>query len=109
MAGFDALLDTSMTTGAWSAILAMAAATVIARTMGFFILGTVPLTARVRRGLEALPGGVILATVVPVSLEAGWDGLLGIAIAAIVMALTRKDWLAVGLGLACVATIRAFV
>lgn len=96
-----------MTQGAWLAIAAMVAATLSAKMMGFWILGRVPLTARVRRGLEALPGGVILATIVPIAMESGWRGLAGIAVAAAVMALLRKDWLAVSAGLAVVAGLRA--
>lgn len=102
-------LSAGMTDGAWRAILAMMALTVVARLMGFFILGSVPLTPRVRRGLEALPGGVILATIVPIALETGLAGLVGIATATLVMALTRKDWLAVAAGLACVAGLRALL
>ena len=99
-------VDSLFTPGAWAAIGAMVAMTLLAKMMGFWILGRVPLTARLRRGLEALPGGVILATIVPIALESGPGGVLGIATAAGLMALTRKDWLAVGLGLAAVAGYR---
>lgn len=98
-----------MTDGAWLAILAMMVTTIFAKVMGFWILGRVPLTARVRRGLEALPGGVILATIVPITLESGLPGMAGIAVATVVMVVTRKDWLAVAAGLVAVAAIRAFV
>lgn len=99
-------MDSVFTPGVWMAIGAMVAMTVLAKTMGFWILGRVPLTARVRRGLEALPGGVILATVVPITLESGPAGLIGIGVATLVMVLTKKDWLAVALGLAAVAAYR---
>ncbi len=102
-------LAAGMTQGAWLAIVAMTVLTILARLMGFWILGTVALTARVRRALEALPGGVILATIVPITLESGPAGLLGIAVATLIMALTRKDWLAVAVGLACVAAYRAYL
>lgn len=101
------MTDGWMTEGAWLAIFAMMVTTIFAKTMGFWILGRVPLTARVRRGLEALPGGVILATIVPITLESGPPGLAGIAVATAVMVVTRKDWLAVVAGLAAVAAIRA--
>lgn len=97
-----------MTDGAWLAILAMMATTILAKVMGFWILGRVSLTPRVRRGLEALPGGVILATIVPITLESGLPGMAGIAVATLVMIATRKDWLAIAMGLAIVAAIRAF-
>ena len=98
-----------MTEGAWLAISAMVVLTVLAKVMGFWALGHVSLTPRVRRGLEALPGGVILATVVPITLESGADGLVAITVAAAVMFLTRKDWLAVGAGLGVLALLRALV
>ncbi|MEM1284530.1 MAG: AzlD domain-containing protein [Pseudomonadota bacterium] len=100
-------MDSLMTQGAWIAIAAMVVMTLLAKMMGFWIIGRVPLTPRVRRGLEALPGGVILATIVPITLESGPAGLLGIAVATLVMALTKKDWLAVALGLGAVAGYRA--
>ena len=109
MDALNTAFASGMTDGAWIAILAMMVMTVIARLMGFFILGSVPLTPRVRRGLEALPGGVILATIVPITLETGLGGLLGIATATLVMALTRKDWIAVAAGLAVVSAYRAFL
>jgi len=98
-----------VTEGAWAAIGAMMIMTILAKTMGFWILGRVPLTARLRRGLEALPGGVILATVVPITLESGLPGVLAVGMAALTMALTRKDWLAVAIGLATLAGYRAFL
>ncbi|MEO0384523.1 MAG: AzlD domain-containing protein [Pseudomonadota bacterium] len=102
-------MDSLFTQGAWLAIGAMVVMTLLAKMMGFWVLGRVPLTARLRRGLEALPGGVILATIVPITLESGPAGLLGISVATLVMAVTKKDWLAVGLGLASVAGYRAFL
>lgn len=102
-------MDSWMTDGAWLAIGAMVVMTVLAKVMGFWFLGRVPLTPRVRRGLEALPGGVILATIVPITLESGPAGLLGIAVATMVMAVTKRDWLAVALGLVAVAGYRALL
>lgn len=102
-------MDSLFTEGAWAAIGAMVFMTLIAKMMGFWILGRVPLTARVRRGLEALPGGVILATIVPITLESGPAGILGITVATLVMAITKKDWLAVAMGLGAVAGYRAFL
>ena len=51
--------------GILAAILTMAAATYAMRAGGFWLMGHVPLTARVRRMLEALPGSVVVATVLP--------------------------------------------
>ena len=48
--------------GTIAAILAMGAVTYSIRAGGFWLMGHVPLTARVRRMLEALPGTVVVAT-----------------------------------------------
>ncbi len=50
-------------------ILAMAFATYVTRVAGFWLMGHVPLTLRVRRMLETLPGAIVVATVVPLDRE----------------------------------------
>ena len=47
--------------GAWLTIAVMAAVTVGIRCGGFWLMGYVPLTRRVRSILNALPGAVIMA------------------------------------------------
>ena len=49
--------------GPFIAILAMAAATYFARISGYWLMGHIPLTRRVRRCLEVLPGAIMAATV----------------------------------------------
>ena len=46
-------------------ILAMALATGLTRVAGFWLMGHVPMTPRVRRMLETLPGAIVVATVAP--------------------------------------------
>ena len=55
----------------FAAICAMLAATYFCRAGGFWLMQHVPLTARVRRGLAALPGSIVMATVVPLALRGG--------------------------------------
>lgn len=89
------------------AIAAMALATYGLRISGFWLMGRVPLTPRVRRGLEALPGCVLISIVLPSAVMAGFDALLCIAVAALAMAFLRRDFLAVGMALLATILWRA--
>lgn len=89
-------------------ILAMAAATLAVRFAGYWIMASVPLTPFVRGALEALPGTIIVATIVPLAMREGLDAWAGIAAAALVMIVMRKDIAALVAGLAVVAGARFF-
>jgi len=89
------------------AILAMAAVTYAMRAGGFWLMSYVPLTPRVRRMLEATPGAVIVATVVPVVVREGLPALVAVLVGGGVMLLWRRDYLAVMAGLAAAAGLRA--
>ena len=60
------------------AIAVMTAVTVTMRLGGFFLMRYVPVTPRVRRMLDALPGSVIMAAVLPVGGESGLVAALGV-------------------------------
>jgi uncharacterized membrane protein len=87
------------------AIVVMAATTVLMRSCGFWLMGRVPLTARVRRMLEALPGSIVAAIVVPIVAKIGPTALLAVVAAAAVMIFRRNELLAVaaGVGVAVLA------
>jgi uncharacterized membrane protein len=89
---------------AFAAILAMAAATQLMRLGGFWLMGHVPITPRVRRMLEALPGSVVVALVLPVVVKTGPTGYLAVSAVIVSMLLRRNEFLAVALGIA-VATL----
>ena len=55
-------------------ILAMALATYFTRVAGFWLMAHVPMTVRVRRMLETLPGAIVVATIVPLVARAGLRG-----------------------------------
>jgi uncharacterized membrane protein len=93
--------------GTLAAILAMAAVTYALRAGGFWLMGHVPLTARLRRMLEALPGAVITATVLPIVARDGLVAMLAIAAAGTVMLVRRNDLLAVLTGMLVAAAMRA--
>jgi uncharacterized membrane protein len=101
---------TAIDSGGWgvpAAILAMAIATYAMRAGGFWLMGHVPLTRRVRRMLEALPGSVVVATVLPIIVRDGLAAALAISAAGAVMLIARNDLLAVITGMAVAAAARA--
>ena len=90
-----------------AAILAMAVATYAMRAGGFWLMQHVPVTARLQRMLEALPGSVVVATVLPIAAREGPVAALAIAAAGGAMLVARNDLLAVVTGMAVAAAARA--
>lgn len=93
--------------GPYLAILAMAAATYLCRAAGVVLMSRVRVTPRIERALRALPGSIVVATVLPLTLAAGLPAILGVAAALATMALTRTEVAALAAGLATVAVARA--
>ena len=92
-----------------AAILAMGAVTYAMRAGGFWLMAYVPLTARVRRILGALPGTVVVATVLPLVVRDGVPAMLAIAAACGAMLVRRNDFLAVLAGMAAAALARLWL
>jgi uncharacterized membrane protein len=93
--------------GVLAAIAAMAIATYAMRAGGFWMMQHVPPSARLRKMLEALPGSVIVAAVLPIVVRDGITAILAIGAAVIAMLLTRRDIVAVLTGMAVAAAARA--
>ena len=93
--------------GALAAILVMALVTDAIRCGGFWLMGYVRLTPRIGRMLEALPGSVVVATVVPIALKSGGAAMVGIAAVMALMLLWRNEFVAVFGAVAVVALLRA--
>ena len=93
--------------GPYLAIAAMAAATYACRAAGVVLMSRVRLTASVQRALRALPGSIVVATVLPIALKAGMPALVGLAAALVTMSLTRHELPALLAGLAAVSLARA--
>lgn len=93
--------------GVAAAIAAMAVATYAMRAGGFWLMGHVPPSARLRRMLEALPGSVVVATVLPIIAREGFAAAVAIAAGGTVMLMRRNDLLAVVTGMAVAALARA--
>ncbi len=93
--------------GVLLAIIAMAAATYAMRALGYWLMGYVTLTPRVRRMLETSPGAVIVATVLPIVAREGPAAAAAILAGGAVMYFLRRDYLAVAAGMAVAAAARA--
>ena len=94
--------------GPIAGILAMALATYFTRVIGFWLMGHVPVTVRVRRMLETLPGAIVVAIVVPLTAKAGAAGVIAVGVTVAAMVLRRNEFLAVALGLTAISLARAY-
>ncbi|WP_417693570.1 AzlD family protein [Roseibium sp.] len=89
-----------------AAVAMMTGVTYFMRAGGFWLMGRLPLTDRIRRGLEALPGAIIVSTILPIVLKGDLALGLSLVVAVAIMALIRKDFIAVFGGVAAAAIFR---
>lgn len=95
----------------WGSVLAIAGMTLVTflcRIAGVVVMSRVRITPRIERGLRALPGSIILATILPVVIDNGWPAMAALAAAIMAMAVTRIDIVGLVVGLGTLAVIRAF-
>jgi uncharacterized membrane protein len=93
--------------GPYLAIAAMAVATYLCRAAGVVLMSRVRLTPAVERALRALPGSIVVATVLPIVIKAGAAAILGLAAALVAMSFARNELLALLVGLLAVSAARA--
>jgi uncharacterized membrane protein len=93
--------------GFWLVIAGMTAVNLAIRTGGFFLMGYVRITPRVRSILNALPGAVVMAIVLPLMVRGGLPAWAAVLVALVMMAWRRNDLLAVVGGMAAAALLRA--
>jgi uncharacterized membrane protein len=89
------------------AFAAMTAVTVASRLGGYWLMGYVTVTPRIRRMLDALPGSIIVAAALPVAVNGGVVVMFAIAAAMAVTIIRRNDFIAVITGMAVAALARA--
>ena len=82
--------------------------TFLCRIAGVVVMSRARLTPCIERGLRALPGSIILATILPVVIDNGWPAWAALAAAIMAMAVTRIDIVGLVAGLGTLAVIRAF-
>ncbi len=92
--------------GALAAIFAMAIVTLILRLGGYWFVGRFVLTPAFRRGLEALPVSIFVASVIPLAIMAGPPGWIATGVAAGLMYFTGQEFLALGAAVAAAALAR---
>ena len=100
-------MNEALAYGAVLAILSMTAATMFTRFVGYWMMGRVTLTPRIHRMLEALPGSVVAALVVPVMANEGWSATFAMAAVVLFMIWRRNEFLALAVGIALASAIRA--
>jgi uncharacterized membrane protein len=101
-----------VTAGPWGAslaIFAMTIATYLCRASGVVLMSRVRITPRIERALRALPGSIVVATILPIALDGGLPAILALAAAIIAMSLLRLELAALAAGLAAVTLVRAFL
>jgi uncharacterized membrane protein len=102
-------LETLMS-GPWGSAFAiggMALVTFLCRIAGMVLMSRIAITPKIERGLRALPGSIIMATILPAMLDSGPTAVAGVAVAVLTMALTRIDMLSLAAGLGTIALFRA--
>jgi uncharacterized membrane protein len=85
----------------------MTLATYLCRASGVVLMSRIRITPRVERGLRALPGSIVISTVLPLGVHGGPAALAGLAVAIAAMALLRTEIAALVGGLAAVSLLRA--
>jgi uncharacterized membrane protein len=93
--------------GVFAMVAAMAAVTTFSRVAGFWMMGRVTLTPRILRMLNALPGSVVAALIMPVVLKEGLSAGVAMVAVALLMLWLRNEFLALACGIAIVAGMRA--
>lgn len=88
-------------------LLAVTLASFACRAGGFWLMRFVNVTPRVQAALKAAPLAVMVGIIVPAAVRGGTAEWLGLAIATIVMRLTRRDLVAALSGVATVAVCRS--
>jgi uncharacterized membrane protein len=107
MSGLSAFIATPW--GSAIAIFGMAVVTYLCRIGGVVLMSRVRITPRIERGLRALPGSIILATILPVVIDSGPPAIIAVTSAIAVMAFTRIDLLGLLAGLGTLSIIRALL
>ena len=88
-------------------LAAMAAAVVVCRVGGYWLIGRFTIGARLRKILNALPGAIIASTIAPILFTGGISAWAALVVAAATMALVRNDFAALAAGVLVAAGVRA--
>lgn len=92
-----------------SIILGMAVLTYVTKAGGLWVLEQVELSDRAKSGLEALPGGIIIAILAPELLQGGPPEWAAAAVVLVVVRRTDSILLSIGTGIFTVLVLRRAV
>jgi uncharacterized membrane protein len=101
----------TLVAGPWGSVMAIASmvlATYLCRIGGVVLMTRVRITPRVERGMRALPGSIIVATILPLILDGGAPAIASVAAAVLTMMLTRSELAGLVTGLGTLSLLRAF-
>jgi uncharacterized membrane protein len=88
-------------------IFVLGCISLLLRASGFFLMGYITVTPRVRRMLDALPGCVIVSAVAPVAWHGGLVATVAVVTSVVAMYISRSDFIAMFLGVGAAAALRA--
>ncbi|MDE2579881.1 MAG: AzlD domain-containing protein [Hyphomicrobiales bacterium] len=91
----------------WAMIATTALVTYLLRAGGYFLMAAVPMTGRVKAGLDALPASIFIAVVAPAAVKAGPVGVIAVGAAGLSMWFSRSEILSIIVGLCMAAALRA--
>ena len=94
--------------GFFVVLAAMTVVVYVTRIAGYWLIGRLVIGPRLRRMLDALPGSIIAATVVPTLVQGGPRAIVALSATALVMIVVRRDFFAVLAGVAVAAGAFAF-
>ncbi|MCX7298024.1 MAG: AzlD domain-containing protein [Hyphomicrobiales bacterium] len=94
--------------GFFVVLAAMTAVVYVTRIAGYWLIGRLVIGPRLRRMLDALPGSIIAATVVPTLVQGGPRAIVALGATALVMIVVRRDFFAGLAGVAVAAGAFAF-
>ncbi len=90
-------------------IAVVALITALNRMAGFYLMRHVPITPRVRRILDALPGSVLVALLAPGAVRGDLGMMVGLVVAFLAAKLVRNDLVPVAAAMAAAAGLRALM
>jgi uncharacterized membrane protein len=96
----------------WRTLLAigfLGLASYAMRTGGFLAAGAIRQGSIAARFLHLAPGNLFVAFVAAACLEGGWPSVIGCICALVTMAITRKEWAALGVGFSTAALAAALL
>ncbi|MCC5979935.1 MAG: AzlD domain-containing protein [Salinarimonas sp.] len=92
--------------GTLLALIAMAGVTYLCRASGVIFMNRITIGPRLSRALRALPGSIVIATILPIAAQAGSPAFIGISAAIAVMIATRMEVAAIAAGLLAISLAR---